>query len=61
MQSTAANQLPELLRRKDVLLLTGWSVWDYYQSTDGLRVRGFGYKEERLPKSELLLLIQHNL
>lgn len=41
------------------MLIMGWSVYDYYARTHGLRVRPTGYVEERLPRSVLLTLMAH--
>ncbi len=54
--------MPELLRRADVMKLTGWSKFTYYEATRGLRVRVYGYhKELRVPKGILVGILQNDL
>lgn len=50
-----------MLRRKDVMRVTGWGERAYYINTAGIRVRMMGYKEEeRVPRSKLVMLLTAN-
>lgn len=52
------SRAPELLRRKDVCQLTGWSKRTYYRVVGQYLVSLPGYLEEkRLPKSVLIVLL----
>ena len=49
-----------MLRRKEVMAVTGWGWRAYYVNTSGIRVRMMGYKEERVPKQRLIHLLVTN-
>lgn len=45
---------PELLRCRDVMAITGWSVRAYLRNCADIRIAVLGYKERRVPKVLLL-------